>query len=566
MLPLEPFLHKSRIAFFSMEIALQADIPTYAGGLGVLAGDALRTSADIGVPLVGISLISRMGYFRQSIDNDGQQTELSQSWSPGDWMTQLHAKIAVPVADRFVWVQAWLYVLKGAPGQDIPVIFLDTDLTENSSEDREITHYLYGKNEKYRLTQEIILGVGGARMLKALGFRIHKYHMNEGHSALLGLELLRRYEYDPDAVSPGNSVYDVNAVRSRCLFTTHTPVDAGHDKYSYDLIYELLDDFIDTYELRILAGDEHLNMTRLALNLSGYVNGVAKRHAQLSNSMFPGFHVHAITNGVHPATWVAPSIAAVYDQKLSGWRNEPEVLVRADQIDDSILWAAHVEAKQKLINTVYSKTGIQLDLNTFTMGFARRMTGYKRPDMLFQDLERLIQLAQNFPLQIIIAGKAHPNDASGKQLIIKIHEYIRRLASHVRVVFLQDYDIDLARYMVSGSDLWLNTPLRPLEASGTSGMKAALNGVPNLSVLDGWWIEGCMEGVTGWAIGEENKTSENYIDVASLYDKLEHIVLPLFYDDRNGWLYVMKGAITKNGSYFNTHRMMRRYATEAYFR
>jgi starch phosphorylase len=549
-----------------MEIALDAEIPTYAGGLGVLAGDTLRTSADLELPMVGVSLLSRMGYFRQTLDTDGTQGELPQPWSPEQWLVPLNAKIAVPIAERNVWVQAWLYILQGERERNIPVIFLDTDLTENHSEDREITHYLYGKDEKYRLTQEIILGIGGARILNALGFRIHKYHMNEGHSALLGLELLRRYERDPDQVGPGDSVYDVSEVKRRCLFTTHTPVESGHDKFSYGLVQELLNDFMDLNELRLLAGNEHLNMTRLALNLSGYVNGVAKLHAQVSNSMFPGYRVHAITNGVHPATWVAPAIAALYDTHFTDWRHDPEILVRADQLDDNELWAAHLAAKQQLVNTVLTLRNVELDLNTPILGFARRMTGYKRPDMLFRDLNRLEKIAQRYPLQIVLAGKAHPNDQSGKRLVQKIHKYIEDLAPSVRVVFLQEYNTELARFLVSGSDVWVNTPLRPFEASGTSGMKAALNGVPNLSVLDGWWIEGCIEGITGWAVGDGSSPVDNGAELESLYEKLETIVLPMFYKDRPGWLEVMKGAIAKNGSYFNSHRMMRRYAAEAYFR
>jgi starch phosphorylase len=566
MNPLEPFIHRPRIAYFSMEIALQSDIPTYAGGLGVLAGDTLRTAADLELPLVGITLISRRGYFRQALDAQGRQTEQPDPWDPQRWMVPLEAKIAVPVADRMVWVQGWLYVVEGVRGYKVPVVLLDTDLPENTPADREISHSLYGDGEDYRLKQEIVLGIGGARLLQALGFRSHTYHMNEGHSALLALELLRRYELAPEDVGPGGSIYDVAQVRERCLFTTHTPVEAGHDQFDYDLVESLLDDFVDRRELKMLAGEDRLNMTRLALNLSGYVNGVAKKHAEVSNSMFPGHRVHAVTNGIHPPTWASDGFARLYDTYVPDWRHESSLLVRADQIPDDKLWQAHVEAKQALIGEVKARCGVELEMDSPIVGFARRMTAYKRPDLLFSDIERLTAIAQKHRFQIVLAGKAHPHDATGKQLIERIHGHLRQVAADIPAAFLPNYDMELGRYLVGGSDVWLNTPLRPLEASGTSGMKAALNGVPHLSVLDGWWMEGCMDGVTGWAIGERSVPEENHADAASLYDLLENTVLPLYYTNRSGWIQVMKGAITKNASYFNSYRMMRRYAAEAYIR
>jgi starch phosphorylase len=549
-----------------MEIALRSEIPTYAGGLGILAGDTLRTGADLKLPLVGITLISRMGYFHQEIDASGQQTEQPDPWIPEEWLLPLDAKIAVPIGNRKVWVQAWLYTLENDSGHQIPVILLDTDLTENESQDREITHYLYGKGEEYRLRQEIVLGIGGARMLHALGFRINTYHMNEGHSALLAVELLHRFEHEQEMVCPGDSTFDVTDVKERCLFTTHTPVESGHDKFSYELVEQLLDDYIDINELRKLAGNHNLNMTRLALNLSGYVNGVAKAHAKLSNSMFPGYHVHAITNGIHPPTWAHASFSQLYDQYLPEWRYQPELLLRADQLPDEEIWQAHCLAKQDLIDQIRKLTGTHLHNELPIIGFARRMTGYKRPDLLFSDLDRLIEIAHKYPFQIVLSGKSHPQDDSGKQLIHTLHKHISDLSSQIPVVYLPNYNMDVALSLVSGSDLWLNTPLRPMEASGTSGMKAALNGVPNLSILDGWWIEGCIEGVTGWAIGTETNPESNGSDASHLYEKLQQTVLPLFHQDRAGWLQVMKGAISKNASYFNSHFMMRRYAAEAYMR
>jgi starch phosphorylase len=447
-----------------------------------------------------------------------------------------------------------------------PVILLDTDLPENTETDRVLTHYLYGGDAAYRLKQEVILGVGGVRMLHALGFRVRQYHMNEGHSALLTLELLRRHAYSANDVRPGEPRYDVPRVRELCNFTTHTPVEAGHDQFPYELAQAVLGDFIDTATLKSHAGDASLNMTRLALNLSDCVNGVAKRHAEVSRAMFPGYAVRAITNGVHPYTWTAPSFVKLYDQHLPGWCHEPELLVRADRIADDAVWQAHAEAKHVLVDTVKARTGATLHPKVPILGFARRMTSYKRPDLLFSDLERLKAIAAQWPFQIVLAGKAHPNDESGKRLIETLHAHMRALAGQVPVAFVPDYDMQFARVLVAGVDVWLNTPLRPFEASGTSGMKAAFNGVPSLSVLDGWWIEGCVEGVTGWSIGNSTDAPDDG-DARALYDKLEQVVLPLFYyAAREKWIAVMKGAICKNASYFNSHRMMRRYVTEAYLR
>jgi starch phosphorylase len=413
-----------------------------------------------------------------------------------------------------------------------------------------------------------VLGIGGVRMLQALGFGVRQYHMNEGHSALLALELLRRYAHPPEGVRAGESPYDIPRVRGRCNFTTHTPVEAGHDKFPYDLVQRVLGDFVDLATLKLLAGADVLNMTRLAVNLSEYVNGVAKRHAEVSRKFFPGYRVHAVTNGVHPHTWTSPGFVALYDTYLPGWCHEPELLVRADRIPDAAIWDAHAAAKAQLIDRVRTLTGVELHPKLPIFGFARRMTAYKRADLLFSDPGRLLSIARERSFQIVLAGKAHPRDDPGKELIATLHRHIRELAPAIRIAYLPNYDMDIALAMVAGVDVWLNTPLKPLEASGTSGMKAAFNGVPQLSVLDGWWIEGCIEGVTGWAVGDSER-SDNGADAASLYDKLERVVLPLYYGyagDQAAWIAVMKGAICKSASFFNSHRMMRRYATEAYIR
>lgn len=563
---LDEFIHEPRIAYFSMEIALRNEIPTYAGGLGMLAGDTLRSATDLDLPMVAVSLVSRAGYFRQEIDAEGRQLEYPATWEPGRWAQVLDAKIAVKIEDRTVWICAWLYVLEGHMGGRQPVLLLDTDLEENASDDRKITHYLYGGDNAYRLKQEIVLGLGGVRLLQALGFTIRHYHMNEGHSALIGIELMRRYTYSAEDLRPGESPYDFPRIRDMCSFTTHTPVEAGHDRFSYDLVRRVLDNGFDIETIGRLGGEDSLNMTRLALSLSEYVNGVARKHAEVSSAMFPGYRVHAITNGVHPYTWAAEGFRKLYDLYLPGWCHEPQLLIRADCcIPDDAIWQAHVQVKQQLIEKVLALTGVALQPALPIFGFARRMTAYKRPDFLFFDLDRLKTIARRHPFQIVLAGKAHPRDENGKRLIEQLHAQARALAGLITVVYLPDYDMATAQMLTAGADVWLNTPLPPLEASGTSGMKAAFNGVPNFSVLDGWWIEGCIEGVTGWAIGDAAGTADGSVQM--LYDKLEHVVLPLYYDQRdNGWIRLMKGAISKNASYFNSHRMMRRYATEAYSR
>jgi starch phosphorylase len=563
---LASYLGDPRVAYFSMEIALRAEIPTYSGGLGVLAGDTVRTGADLDMRMVAVTLVSREGYFRQRLTVDGVQNEEPQRWNPADWASPLEARVSLQLQRRTVWIGGWLYLEKSSLGGALPVVLLDTDLPDNAPEDRELTHRLYGGDETYRLKQEAILGIGGMRMLAALGFRVFQYHLNEGHSALLTLELLRRHRLSPAGRRPGESTYDVPRVRELCSFTTHTPVEAGHDRFSYALVAEVLDEYVDVETLRRFGGEQELNLTRLALSLSECVNGVALRHAETSRRMFPGYEVRAITNGVHAVTWVCPELAAVFDRRIVRWRQEPELLVRADCcVPADELWAAHLGAKRRLIERVRAATGVALDEAKPILGYARRMTEYKRPELLFTDLERLRRIAGRHPFQIVLAGKAHPRDARGKELIALTHRAMRGLGRDLPCAYLPDYDMSVAKDLVAGVDVWLNTPLPPLEASGTSGMKAALNGVPSLSVLDGWWVEGCIEGVTGWAIGSDGPAGA-VADAESLYSKLEQTVLPLFHSERPRWLAIMQAAIAKNGSTFNSHRMMRRYVTDAYLR
>jgi starch phosphorylase len=545
-----------------MEIALRTEMHTYSGGLGVLAGDTARSAADLELPMVFVTLISRRGYLRQEIDGEGRQVDHADPWEPGDYAVPLRAKVALPIEGREVWIRPWLYVLKGPLQHSIPVLLLDTDLPENHMDDRGITDRLYGVGDGYRLKQEIVLGIGGLRILRALGFDIQTYHLNEGHAALLSLDLLRREVRPADQVDAGDIRYDVGPVREQCVFTTHTPVEAGHDRFSYDLVQEILGDYIDLDQLRLLAGRDSMNMTHLALKLSGYVNGVAARHAETTTRMFPGYRVRSITNGVHVPTWCHDSMAKLFSRHVPSWAFEPELLVRADQIRDDDVWRAHGEAKAELIALVRARTQVGLSPDLPILGFARRMTSYKRPDLLFSDLDRLADIGGQHPFQVVMAGKAHPADGPGRQLIQDIHRHIDRLRGRISIAFLPGYNMDVAKALVAGADVWLNTPVPPMEASGTSGMKAALNGGLNLSVLDGWWVEAWIEGVTGWAIGDDRSGHVPMAD--ALYDKLAITVLPLYYRDRGRWIWMMKQSISKVASYFNTQRMMRRYTVDAY--
>jgi starch phosphorylase len=382
--------------------------------------------------------------------------------------------------------------------------------------------------------------------------------MNEGHAALLTVELLRE-----QLGSAGDVPCDLEAIRERCIFTTHTPVEAGHDQFSYSIVDKVLGDFVPIAALKHHAGDSSCNMTRLALNLSAYVNGVANRHAETTRRMFPGYQVRAIANGVHTATWAHRAFSRLYDAHFPQWSHEPEALARADQLEDEKVWRAHQEAKGDLIAFIKEKSGIVIDAKIALIGFARRMTGFKRPELLFSDLDRLRSISRKYPLQVVLAGKAHPRDLDGKRSIEHLHRRIYDLAPEVKIAFVPNYDLDVASRLVSGVDIWLNTPLPPLEASGTSGMKAAINGVLNLSVLDGWWIEAWIEGVTGWAIGN-GAPGASTEHAEQLYTKLRETVLPLYYGDRARWVGMMKETISKIAAHFNSHRMMRRYATEAY--
>lgn len=555
------------IAYFSMDVAADSAIPTYSGGLGVLAGDMLRSAADSGIPMVAVTLLHRKGYFDQRLDSRGNQLESPSTWSPENHLTRLAARVPVSLEGRDVWVGAWQYRFVGIGGHIVPLLFLDTDLDENESADRRLTDYLYGGDERYRLCQEAILGIGGVAMLRLLGFNeIQVFHMNEGHSALATLALMEERTRHRSQNRFLES--EVKAVRRQCAFTTHTPVPAGHDRFNPELVGRVLgSERAGTLsQLNILNGS--LNMTELALRFSGFVNGVSMRHGEVSRAMFPDHSIDAITNGVHAVTWTAAPMAALFDRAFPEWRADNCFLRYAIGVPLAQIRLAHRQAKMELLQQIRWLTGTQLDERIFTLGFARRATGYKRGDLLFTDVERLKQIARRAgSLQLIYAGKAHPRDDGGKAIIRRIFEAAAALGSQVRVVYLENYDMALGKLLCSGVDVWLNTPLRPQEASGTSGMKAALNGVPSFSVLDGWWVEGHIEGVTGWSIGDlTTPENDSAAEAASLYDKLERVILPLYYREPDKFAQVMRSAIALNGSFFNTQRMISQYLKNAYQR
>jgi starch phosphorylase len=554
-----------RIAYFSMEVAVSRLLPTYSGGLGVLAGDTLKSCADLRVRMVGVTLVSRKGYFDQLLDEKGRQQERPVQFAPGQFLRPLAQAIRVEIEGRSVAVRAWQFDLVGQSGSVVPLILLDTDVDTNSDYDRTLTDFLYGGDQNYRLAQEIVLGIGGVRMLLTLGYTgIQKFHMNEGHASLLVLELLNR-EGRPEPAD-----WDFEGVRSRSIFTTHTPVPAGHDQFDYGSVQRILGPAVPFEVLQMLGGRERLNMTLLGLNLCHYVNGVAKRHEEVSREMFPGYPIEHITNGVHSLTWTCESFKRLYDEWIPGWGNDPSMLRKALSIPNEKIWEAHVEAKRCLLDFIQQRTNRGLNPDALTIGFARRMTPYKRADLIFSNLQRLLEIAkQAGPLQFVFAGKAHPKDQGGKQLIEHIFSVAQQLGESIPVVYLDNYDVEMARLLVSGVDVWLNTPQRPLEASGTSGMKAAHNGVPSLSTMDGWWIEGQIEGLTGWSIGPngENRTGGGQVDGADadgLYWKLQTVVVPTFYRNRGNWIDIMRHAIALNASFFNTHRMVQQYVTNAY--
>ena len=554
------------VAYFSMEIAIDSSIPTYSGGLGVLAGDTIRGAADLGVPMVAVTLLHRKGYVRQSISEHGEQLEAPEQWEPEQLLSRCQPIVDVPIKDRIIRVQAWKRVEVGVTGHSVPIIFLDTDVVENTPEDRRITDSLYGGDHGLRLLQELVLGVGGGRMVRALGYPAETiYHMNEGHAAFLLLDRI------PDE-GCDDTEGKLQELRHRTVFTTHTPVPAGHDVFTVDHVsFVLAPEHLK--KASQVFRDGYLNMTRLALEFSGTVNAVSRKHMDVTKEMFPEAEVYGITNGVHAVRWTAPPFARLFDKFLPGWRQRSEQLRQAILIPVEDVQQAHRECRESFLRAVESRVGMPFGGAGIVIGFARRATEYKRPLLIFNDLPRLQRLAEQFgPINLVFAGKAHPRDEWGKLLIKAVHELGAKGGDLVRVAFLPNYETHLAAQMVAGVDVWLNTPRAPMEASGTSGMKCALNGVPSLSIADGWWLEGGVQGVTGWVIksplneGGVAPMEQDHADAEALYTQLEQHVLPMFFHNHMAFGEVMRNAIALNGSFFNTHRMVDQYRVMAYER
>jgi glycogen phosphorylase len=557
-----PDLTRRSIAYFSMEIALSPALPTYSGGLGMLAGDTLRSAADTAAPMVAVSLVHRRGYFRQHLDDSGLQTESDVPWSPETTLPSANQLLALTVQGRQLLVRAWRFDVIGVTGHIIPVFLLDTDVEGNDEWDRHLTDHLYGGDSYYRLCQEAVLGLGGIALLNALNCKPDVYHMNEGHAALLTIALLEERLAGKPLHEATEA--DIQAVGQQCVFTTHTPVPAGHDQFGLDHMYQVLGH--DRAAAIDASGALHnglMNMTYLALRFSRYVNGVAMQHGKVSQKMFPEYKVYSITNGVHAATWLSESFQELLDKEITNWRTDNRYFRSVYGIDPARITACHAKNKHRLFATLAKRTGHYFNPSMLTLGFARRVATYKRASLLLHDPVRLVSIAQKIGgLQILFAGKAHPADTAGKGLIREVYEAAAKLNSAaLKIYYIENYDWELGAMLTQGVDVWVNTPRRPYEASGTSGMKAALNGVPSLSVLDGWWIEGCAEDTTGWAIedGESEEAEAN-----SLYEKLEKRIAPL-YANPTAWARIQQHCIGMNGTFFNTHRMLSQYFANAYY-
>ncbi len=605
--------HRDRtIAYFSAEFGLHISLPIYSGGLGVLAGDHCKEASDLGVPLVGIGFIYPLGYFKQRINAEGRQEAIYERFdynaAPIEPVFSHEAgngPLRFQMNGRVIHLAVWR-VRVGA----VTLYLMDTDVEENEPWDRELSARLYGGDQETRIRQEIILGIGGVRLLHELGIEPTVCHANEGHAAFLLLERIRVL------VQQGLSFDEAaKQVRETTVFTTHTPVPAGHDAFPFHMIEEHFSHYWGELSLtreEFLALGEHpdgyggknFNMTALALRLSGRRNGVSRLHGQVSREMWHSLWpegtvdevpIGHITNGVHTPSWVAPELERLYSRHLGyDWRlhhDDPALWDRVMEIPDEDLWNVHCELKGLLLGVMRERirrswtrdavgplraltAGPFLDPNALTIGFARRFATYKRALLIFSDLVRLIGLLNSEfkPVQIVFAGKAHPADLPGRSLIQEINRLAREHNVAGRIAFIEDYDMRVAKYLVRGVDIWLNTPRRPLEASGTSGQKASLNGVPNLSILDGWWFEGYQQ-VNGWAIDPgftaPTEEAQDAADANALYDVLESQVVPLFFDRDSqgiprGWVRTMKEAIRTNAPVFSTRRMVREYAEKMY--
>lgn len=534
------------VAYLSMEIALENNIKTYAGGLGVLAGDILRSASEKKFPMVGITLLSSSGYFKQKISLSGKQIELIDRDYNFSLLKKLETEVEVEIGQEIIKIGVWQYTITGSDDFKIPVYFLDTNISGNKAIYKKLTTKLYGGDSEFRLRQEIILGRGGVKMLQALGYdNIKKYHLNEGHAAFVGIELFSKSK----AIS---NINKIDEVRKQCVFTTHTPIKTIYDEFPIQIILKNQLNF--PLELAGLIKNQKVNTLDLGMYFSGYVNGVSKMHQQLLNNIFPGKGIKVVTNGVSPDFWVGNNLKKIFDRYIQGWRNNGELLKQASEISSQEIWEAHQKAKRKLLDYLKVNKKIIWQEKILTIGFARRFTEYKQPLFLFIDTERLLEILEaGGGAQIILAGKAHLRDISGQEAIKKIYQIKKKYPS-LNIVFLENYNLSIAQLLVAGVDLWLNTPLPPQEACGTSGMKAAHNGVPQLSTPDGWWPEGYIKNKTGWMINSADE----------LYEGLKKEILPLYYQAPDKWQEIMKNVISLNASRFNTDRVLQQYIIEAY--
>ncbi|MBU0529911.1 alpha-glucan family phosphorylase [bacterium] len=541
----------TKIAYFSAEIGISAKLPTYSGGLGVLAGDHIKAAADAELPMCAVTLLYKEGYFKQRIDDDGKQTEAYPQFDPNPLLKKLPIKFTLPLRKRDVWIQVYEYRHKGLTGHEIPIYFLDANLEENFRDDKVITLRLYSGDKDHRILQEAILGFGGIKLLDELQYNdIETYHMNEGHAAFIIMQLLRKYN--------GNH----EEVRKRCHFTTHTPVPAGHDEFAIDRCERMLDGLLWKSLSKIHSiQNGRLNMTELGLHFSRSANGVSKLHGEVAQNQFPDYKIGYITNGVYHPYWVGKEFREVFDNRLPGWRGDPNRLLNIDAILPEELITAHQSHKDFLLGYANSQTQMALSNDVLTIGFARRAARYKRASLIFNDLERLVEIGRG-KIQIVFAGKAHPADNDGKSIIYDIIQNAKKLFGTIKVVYLENYNLWLGRIITSGVDVWLNTPRRPNEASGTSGMKAALNGIPNLSILDGWWAEACKHGKNGWGIGNSELVDDE-ADANHLYELLENEVIPIFYNNQDKWVSIMSESI-KTGVNFTAYRMIKDYQEKYY--
>ncbi|MEY3011873.1 MAG: alpha-glucan family phosphorylase [Pseudomonadota bacterium] len=542
------------VAYISAEFGLTTRLPTYSGGLGILAGDHAKAAADLGLPLVGVSLWYHQGYGLQRIDEQGEQHLDFPRTRPEDVVESTGVELDLQLEGQTVHVRVWRYDVIGRGGQIVPIYFLDTMDDRNEPEWQDVSRMLYGGDTMNRLRQEAILGIGGYAAIRALYPEAElRAHLNEGHTAFFATELLR--------ASGG----DVAATRARCHFTTHTPVPAGHDVFDREDVERVLGDHIDA-ETIALGGPERLSMSVLALALSDTCNGVSELNAKVASEMFPGRQIDGLTNGVHFDTWVHPEMGAVFDAHVGGWRDDPFALEGVRDLEDAgfdaDFDAARRVAKSELCEFVNASTGLGFDPEILTIGFARRAAPYKRAMLIFHDIERLLSISDG-RLQLVFAGKAHPNDVRGRQLVARLVRTARSLRGRLRVAFLQNYSMWHGRMLTSGVDIWLNNPTRPMEACGTSGMKASLNGAPNFSVLDGWWAEACQHGDNGWALVEAHDDEDDVRDAESLYRVLENEILPTYYDTPDRFRAIRKAAVA-TAPRFSARRMVLDYSGRYY--